>query len=178
MEQLASVAERLPDGTDTELRVGLCDGGGLDVSRELEIDHFATVQPDGAVAEWFVMAKGHPHLDRDSGRSTSCPALPTGSTSSCAAGPTSREIRPGLTWAAAAVNPASQRLTRETLVRLFEAGEIPFDKPARHRRILPRDVLAYRSAPGGRARRASMGWCGCPRTPGSTTIPRMLRSTA
>lgn len=41
-------------------------------------------------------------------------------------------------------------ISRPTLVRLLEAGEIPFDKPARHRRIRLRDVLAYQE----RARRA------------------------
>ena len=41
-------------------------------------------------------------------------------------------------------------ISRPTLVRLLESGEIPFDKPGRHRRIRLRDVLAYQE----RARRA------------------------
>ena len=40
-------------------------------------------------------------------------------------------------------------ISRPTLVRLLEAGDIPFDKPGRHRRIRLRDVLAYQE----RARR-------------------------
>lgn len=40
-------------------------------------------------------------------------------------------------------------ISRPTVVRLLEAGEIPFDKPGRHRRLRLRDVLAYQD----RARR-------------------------
>lgn len=46
-------------------------------------------------------------------------------------------------------------ISRPTLVRLLEAGDIPFDKPARHRRIRLRDVLAYQERVQ-RARAASL----------------------
>lgn len=41
-------------------------------------------------------------------------------------------------------------VSRPTLVRLLEAGEIPYEQPSRHRRIRLADVLAYQD----RARRA------------------------
>jgi excisionase family DNA binding protein len=41
-------------------------------------------------------------------------------------------------------------ISRPTLVRLLESGEIPYEQPARHRRVRLADILAYQQ----RARRA------------------------
>jgi excisionase family DNA binding protein len=36
------------------------------------------------------------------------------------------------------------RISRTTLVRLLESGEIPFEKPSRHRKVRLDDLLEYR----------------------------------
>lgn len=46
-------------------------------------------------------------------------------------------------------------ISRPTLVRLLEAGEIPYEQPARHRRVRLDDVLAYQERTR-RARAAGM----------------------
>jgi excisionase family DNA binding protein len=37
-------------------------------------------------------------------------------------------------------------VSRPTLIRLLDAGALPYDQPARHRRLLLRDVLAFQSS--------------------------------
>jgi excisionase family DNA binding protein len=66
---------------------------------------------------------------------------------------------------AVAIAPVHQRLTtqetadllgvsRPTVVKLLESGEIPFEQPGRHRRVRLADVLAYRERASAERRAA------------------------
>lgn len=46
-------------------------------------------------------------------------------------------------------------MSRPTLVKLLESGEIPFEQPGRHRRVRLADVLAYRER-ASEGRRAAL----------------------
>ncbi|MGH4017829.1 MAG: hypothetical protein ACRDT0_01010 [Pseudonocardiaceae bacterium] len=70
IEQLTAAAESLPTGLDSPVRVALCDGVDVQVSDEVDIDHYTEVSPDVGVLGVFVMVRGHPHRDKDAGRST------------------------------------------------------------------------------------------------------------
>lgn len=45
-------------------------------------------------------------------------------------------------------------ISRPTLVRLLEAGEIPFDKPGRHRRVRLEDLVLYQASSRAERREA------------------------
>jgi excisionase family DNA binding protein len=45
-------------------------------------------------------------------------------------------------------------ISRPTLVKLLEAGEIPFEQPGRHRRVRLADVLSYRERASAERRAA------------------------
>ncbi|MER7081391.1 DNA binding domain-containing protein, excisionase family [Saccharopolyspora kobensis] len=59
-------------------------------------------------------------------------------------------------------------VSRPTLVRLLESGEIPYEQPGRHRRIRLDDLLAYENALDGPAQRGWTRWSACRRKRGFT----------
>ena len=68
IEKLQQVAEQLPDGFDSEVRVHICNGQepGL-MTPSIEVD---TTQNQKTLAVWggFAIVQGHPHRDEGSGK--------------------------------------------------------------------------------------------------------------
>jgi hypothetical protein len=67
IDQLAAHAADMPAGLDTEVRVVMCDGTAVDITRVIEVDNMAVIsETDNSVQEVFVIVKGHSHLDETS----------------------------------------------------------------------------------------------------------------
>jgi hypothetical protein len=67
IDQLTAVAGRMPAAYDTEVRVAMCDGANVEITRALEIDDMALLDNEmRTVKEQFVIIKAHPHLDETS----------------------------------------------------------------------------------------------------------------
>ena len=66
VDELVAVAQEMPAGERTEVRVAMCDGSNVEITRALEIDNMAMVTDSGAVREVFAIIKAHPHLDDSS----------------------------------------------------------------------------------------------------------------
>lgn len=64
IEKLAAVAAQLPEGLETEFKVGFCDGRGILHTADVEIDYWSVVRSGEATASVVhVGAQGHPHRD-------------------------------------------------------------------------------------------------------------------
>lgn len=64
IDQLTALARDMPGAYDTEVRVAMCDGRNVEITRVLEIDSMAVVHKETrAVTEQFVIVKAQPHLD-------------------------------------------------------------------------------------------------------------------
>lgn len=70
---LQAKANELPTGYNTEIRVVMCDGEGIETTRILEIDHMATVHREtGQTSDLFAIIKDtHTKTIRPSGRRAS-----------------------------------------------------------------------------------------------------------
>jgi hypothetical protein len=63
IDERAALAREMPDGEHSEVRVALCDGSNIEITRALEIDTMAMLTEAGVVREQFAVVKAHPHLD-------------------------------------------------------------------------------------------------------------------
>lgn len=62
--QLQAIAQQLPEGTDTAVQIGRCDGSAVELTQVFEIDSLAEVSTaDGTVGAVTVIIKSHPHND-------------------------------------------------------------------------------------------------------------------
>lgn len=60
---LSTLAAALPDGMDTPVEIGVCDGADLQLLSEVDIDEYHHVSLDGTEGETFIAIRAHDHPD-------------------------------------------------------------------------------------------------------------------
>lgn len=61
---LAAETEKLPAGWDTDVRVSMCNGEGVENTTVIEVDHMSSISLETLdVNEVYAIVQGHPHDD-------------------------------------------------------------------------------------------------------------------
>ncbi|TDD60826.1 hypothetical protein [Actinomadura rubrisoli] len=63
---LNTLAADLPEGMDTRVKFGICDGADLQMVDDVDLSHYTHVK-DGRPVEVFVMFRGHVHPEEEPG---------------------------------------------------------------------------------------------------------------
>ncbi len=62
VDGLTELAGMLPEGSETRVELGVCDGEDLQLIENVDLDHWALMSPERPqVAEQFVLLRGHVH---------------------------------------------------------------------------------------------------------------------
>lgn len=62
VDGLTELADMLPQGFETRVELGVCDGEDLQLIENVDLDRWALMPPERAhMAEWFVLLRGHLH---------------------------------------------------------------------------------------------------------------------
>jgi len=65
VDGLTELAGMLPEGFETRVELGVCDGEDLQLIENVDLDHWALMPPERPqVAERFVLLRGHVHRAR------------------------------------------------------------------------------------------------------------------
>jgi hypothetical protein len=62
VDGLAELARMLPEGFETRVELGMCDGQDLQLIENVDLGHWALMPPEGPlIAGRFVLLRGHVH---------------------------------------------------------------------------------------------------------------------
>jgi hypothetical protein len=68
VDGLTELARMLPEGFETRVELGVCDGEDLQLIENVDLDHWALMPPERPqVAERFVLLRGHVHPGKRAG---------------------------------------------------------------------------------------------------------------
>jgi hypothetical protein len=69
IDGLTELAEMLPEGMETPVKFGICDGSGIQFVDKSDLGHWGHASlEDAQVREWFVLLRGHVHPGENPGQ--------------------------------------------------------------------------------------------------------------